>query len=495
MKFIFSSLLFLSISLCASVTPKQILAKNCLESYQNSYTSQNKHKAFVYAREKHSGKDRCNWAYGHSNVRDAIDSAMKGCQSFILNAECVLVDTDGVFKVKDGVFTVLEPLDTIPLSIEKKKSLEIEAKKIILGNCLPFFTKNYLEAKGHKSFAYSVDENGNYACGYAYENQTKNISQKRAIASCEENKIKRGDKKPISPCKVYATAHKILLNLNDFGITNTAKKKVSLSTESYTQKLNQAKKMIDEGACLMQMKYYLRGEEHQAYYFAKSEGKQACGREEGAFTLDVAKVNAKENCEKMAKEKKIKSGCTLLAQNFEIIAQLDTSKKGTSKKITTKKVNAEAVRDLFLVVKKKQTQNAKAKPLDMNKPQSLEKSIYLAVQTYNKNLPSMMDEELRLDKVSAEGNKMIFHYTLVHFTPQSMGENKLKSLMYEDIKTQVCTDKDTKIMLKKGMLVDYMYIGKNKKHITTFAFDAKTCGYITNVEQIKKNILNMLKPK
>ena len=45
------------------------------------------------------------------------------------------------------------------------------------------------------------------------------------------------------------------------------------------------------------------------------------------------------------------------------------------------------------------------------------------------------------------------------------------------------------------MLVDYAYNGKNKKHITTFAFDAKVCGYLTNVEQVKQNILNMIKKK
>jgi hypothetical protein len=67
--------------------------------------------------------------------------------------------------------------------------------------------------------------------------------------------------------------------------------------------------------------------------------------------------------------------------------------------------------------------------------------------------------------------------------------------MYEDIKTQVCTEKDSVMLLKKGMLVDYAYKGKDKKHIITFAFDAKTCGFLTNVEQIKQNILNMIKKK
>jgi len=151
-------ILLLTSWMSADIVPKKILAKSCLESYQNTYISHHKHKAFVYAREKQTDKDRCNWGYGYSSTKEAIEIAMKGCQSVVLNAECILIDTDGVFSVKEGVFSLLEPLKDTPLSTEHKKSLEAEAKKIILGNCLPFFTKNYLDSKGYKAFAYSIDK-------------------------------------------------------------------------------------------------------------------------------------------------------------------------------------------------------------------------------------------------------------------------------------------------------------------------------------------------
>jgi len=107
----------------------------------------------------------------------------------------------------------------------------------------------------------------------------------------------------------------------------------------------------------------------------------------------------------------------------------------------------------------------------------------------------MQDEELRFDKVSAEGYKLSFHYTLIHFTSVTMPAEKLHALMYEDMKTQVCADKETIGLLKKGMLVDYVYDGKDKKNIITFAFDAKVCGVLSNVEQLKKNIFNLIKKK
>jgi len=83
----------------------------------------------------------------------------------------------------------------------------------------------------------------------------------------------------------------------------------------------------------------------------------------------------------------------------------------------------------------------------------------------------------------------------VHLTNKEISAEKFKSLIYENIKSQACVEKDFQILLKKGMLLDYHYVGKDKKEIARFAFEAKTCGLLTNVEQIRKNILNLIKKK
>ncbi len=320
MKYLLLLLLFSS-SAFAEIKPENVLAKSCLDYYNNEYLNKKQHQAFVYAREAKTDKDRCNWANGYKTAQEAIDSAMKGCRSQVLNAECKLVSSDGVFKAKKGDFTFLEPLDDSILSDKQKTELKEEAKNIILGNCFPFFDK-FLEAKGHKSFGYSIDANGDYACGYSYKNQTKNTSKRQAVKSCNDNKRKRGNKAPKSECKVYAYDKNILLKANDFGIKVSPKSDKYLSNDEYQTYLDQAKVMIDDGACLMQYKYYLRGKQHQAYFFAKSkEGKQACGRVENAFTLDIAKQKAKKRCEKMLKKKKIKADCKPFAKNFEIVAK------------------------------------------------------------------------------------------------------------------------------------------------------------------------------
>jgi len=313
--------LIISLSLHAQILPKNVLGNNCLEYYKNSYLTQKSHKAFVYAREKATDKDRCNWAYGYTNTKEAIDMAMKGCQSFLLNAECTLVDTDGTFKVAEGVFSTLTSADNTPLTKAEKEKMTQQAQGLILGNCLPFFKQKYLDAKEHKSFAYSIDLNGNYACGYSYKNQTENVSKKSAIDACKRNKLERGDKSPKSACKIFATNKKVLLSANDFGIKIEPKKDIFLDSDTYTKRLAKAKEIIGENACLLQMKYYLRGKTQQAYYFAKSVDFQACGRKEEAFTLQMAKDDAKKACEKMAKRNGIKKPCKLLAQNYEIVGK------------------------------------------------------------------------------------------------------------------------------------------------------------------------------
>jgi len=247
----------------ADMKVEEVLGSGCLKSYKNIYMPAKKHKAFVYAREKDTYNDRCVWWFGRSSLDEAIEESMKKCQTYMLNAECILVDKEGVFKVKDGTFTPISPPDNTPLSKEEKEALAKKAKGFILGNCYPFFIDTYLKAEGHKSFAYSIDQNGNYACGYSYKSIGNIKSDKEAIKACKRNKTKRGDATPKSPCKIYAYDKKILLTPKDFNINIEPKKDTFLDEDAYFERLAKAKEIIGENACLMQMKYYLRGKTQQ----------------------------------------------------------------------------------------------------------------------------------------------------------------------------------------------------------------------------------------
>lgn len=625
MKKILLVISLVSFTLYADILPKNVLGTSCLKGY-HKYDKYKNHKAFVYAREKKTDKERCNWSYGYSTIQEAIASAKKGCQSVILNAECRVIDKDGVYNVPNDIFTPLVPVDDTPLSDEEKKKLTKEAENLILGTCFPFFTKKYLKASGHKSFAYSIDSNGNYACGYSYNQTTEKNSKRSAIKSCQKNKLTRGKSTPKSPCKVYATNYETLLKAKDFGIKIEKKEDISLSDEDYNKKLEQAKKIMNKnGSCLMRMKFYLSGKMQQAYYFVKSKGEEACGIEQDAFTIKIAKEEAKKSCNKLAKKKNIKTECKLFAQNFEIVAKasdyvVEMSKeeyeillhkgklnevkkyiaKGYDVNIETKKdgitplflaaakgdkpfflellkkganlkhqskdgstllhaavlgrnlelveyvldksldINAKGfggntplhvaisvlnIEIVKLLIKKgaktdiknnrgkmasellgglklnldelapeknkKSSQKSSEMNTDMQKPQPIAKALAMTVAVMNKTLPKMTDDETRLDKVTSEGKKMTFNYTLVQFDNLSMTKQKLRKLIYNDTKSQVCADKETQGLLKKGVVIAYNYQGENHKPIDTFMFDAKVCGVTTNKDRLRNMLKNL----
>jgi len=130
--------------------------------------------------------------------------------------------------------------------------------------------------------------------------------------------------------------------------------------------------------------------------------------------------------------------------------------------------------------------------VDMNKPVLLSDTLKITAEEINKSLPAMIDGELRHDKVEVDGNTMTFKFTLVNFTAEEMSADKLTGFMEADIRQGVCGDSDTQMMLKKSMKVVYDYVGKKKKHITQFAYDAKTCGIESNLDKLK-SILKLTK--
>jgi hypothetical protein len=130
--------------------------------------------------------------------------------------------------------------------------------------------------------------------------------------------------------------------------------------------------------------------------------------------------------------------------------------------------------------------------VDMNEPLPFLETLKMSAEEINKSLPVMLDGELRHDKVEVDGDTMTFKFTVVNFTAEEMNADRLTSYMEADIRQGVCGDSDTRLMLKRNLKVVYDYVGKEKKHITQFTYDAKSCG-IKSVSKKLKNILNVSK--
>ena len=358
-KFIALSILLPTFS-WAAPSPETVLTDKCLNSYHTRYKNKKNHKAFIYAREEDTGKNRCQWQYGADSVDTAIDKAIQACAKYQLNAECIVVDADGEYLVKDGDFSLITPVDKTPLTQTEKDELMNEASQLIAGNCLAFYKKS-LKDKGHRVFAYSMDADGKYACGKSAGGNLISV-RLSALKACKRNVAKRGSKKPKSECRIYAENKKILLSAEDYGVTVAAKEDKTLSTDEFNSLMDQAQQTINKGPCVFQMKYYLRGKQHQAFYLATNDqGKQSCGWTEGSITPEVAEKEALDKCKANARKQNLKAECQLFAKNFELIAQVQSEKP------------ADGAKDPEMVAKKPEPKAmvAKPKPVPKAKPKKI----------------------------------------------------------------------------------------------------------------------------
>ncbi len=304
-------------ALYADMTPENVLGVGCLKGYHDRYKSKQDHKVFVFAREEKTGKDRCTWNYGYDSVVDAKKESLKDCQKYNLNAECKVVDIDGKFIAKEGDFSYITPPNNTPLTKEESKKLLDDASQLLLGSCITFF-KKYLKDKEHKVFTYSLDPDGKYACSKSVGNSLDSIKIS-SLKNCNKYRKTKGDKSPKSECKIFAQDRKIVAKASDYGVKIIPKSDKYLSTSEYESYLNSAKAIINEGPCLYQFKYYLRGTQHQAYYLANGKGGvQACGRSEDEFSPKIAQESAFKKCQAMVKKKSLKATCHLYATNFDV---------------------------------------------------------------------------------------------------------------------------------------------------------------------------------
>jgi len=311
-------------TLYAQVAPKNILLNKCFFSYTTHYPYLKGNKAFAYVRVPLGEEDYCTWSHKASSVENARNSALNACKQQHIDAECKIVDVDNTWLVQEGDFSSITPPDNTPLSQKQYTTLTNKAQDIVLGECLVLFD-THMKDKGHKVFAYTVDEAGRYACGTTHEYQTLRQAALDALKRCEETKRSMGQEAPKHPCLSFSDGKNILANVHDYNLTLHKKTNKFLNIKSYQSYVERARKYFS-GPCLAQYKYYLRVKDHRAFYIAKdSEGKIVCGHSFGQFTIASAKKYAYEKCKTSAKFKKINAKCTLY--NLDLLSDEELEKK------------------------------------------------------------------------------------------------------------------------------------------------------------------------
>jgi hypothetical protein len=122
---------------------------------------------------------------------------------------------------------------------------------------------------------------------------------------------------------------------------------------------------------------------------------------------------------------------------------------------------------------------AKAKDAGVNKSdskQEIEAALARAAEEMNKKLPTMIDEDTRLEALAAgPGQRLSFLYTLTKASSIDVSDAMLKEMMQASIREGACSAASTRQMLDKGVELVYQYTGNDGKTIGEIVIQPATC--------------------
>jgi len=97
------------------------------------------------------------------------------------------------------------------------------------------------------------------------------------------------------------------------------------------------------------------------------------------------------------------------------------------------------------------------------------------VRLINTSLPSMLDEDTRLDEVSIYNGDLHYEHTLPNWTIEDLDIPYFKSIMTTSIYSSTCNEQELREMLNEGTRLVYKYRDKNSKPITTITAQLSNC--------------------
>jgi len=102
-------------------------------------------------------------------------------------------------------------------------------------------------------------------------------------------------------------------------------------------------------------------------------------------------------------------------------------------------------------------------------------SLRTTANEMNKNLPSMIDKETRIDSIGTIGTTMVYIYTLVNHTHETVSKD-MKSFLHKQAVTGYCTVLgDGAFYRKNNITLKLHYRGIDGKFITAISLSAPIC--------------------
>lgn len=101
-----------------------------------------------------------------------------------------------------------------------------------------------------------------------------------------------------------------------------------------------------------------------------------------------------------------------------------------------------------------------------------------AANQYNKQLPMMVDQDIRLDKATVgPGPRVVYHHTFPEYTSGDIDVDWLQTDLRPEVTRTVCANADMKKSLQHGGIYSYAYSGSDGAEIARFEIDRNDCGF------------------
>jgi hypothetical protein len=89
----------------------------------------------------------------------------------------------------------------------------------------------------------------------------------------------------------------------------------------------------------------------------------------------------------------------------------------------------------------------------------------------NKSLPRMIDDDIRLDRVTAQGRDLHYNCTLVNYAAEDLDIPMFESVMTENIKSMRDTDEVVRRQLNEGRKLVYIFHDKLGQPVARIVVD------------------------
>lgn len=193
---------------------------------------------------------------------------------------------------------------------------------------------------------------------------------------------------------------------------------------------------------------------------------------QGAVTVEVASKTPVEENQVMTLAR------TLPSDHSVIVLYCKGSKKNqivTGTTVTHVRIKGKHSWGANTIKNGESIANKKPPKADPPSDAEIEDALAESARRLNRNLPMMVDKNLRLDRLVGGNKTLQYHYTLVDHDASAVDTAEFRRGMRARLVSEVCEDEEMGFLLENGVQYLYRYQGKDQREIATISIRASDC--------------------